>query len=96
MNSRLIDKKTRASSELSVEDRSRSAATRSTALPRRPRSGSGRLRRRFEPAARVYLLTLAAFVVVAGSLIHAGQRFNRESVAIQKQVKTLGEQQILS
>lgn len=44
----------------------------------------------------VYLLTLAAFVVVAGSLISAGQRFNRESVVIQKQVKTLGEQQLLS
>ena len=51
---------------------------------------------RVEALPWVYLLTLAGFAAVATVLISAGRKFNVESVAIQKQIKTLSEQQILS
>ena len=44
----------------------------------------------------IYILTLIGFVGVAGMLIYAGQKFNVESVAIQKQTKAISEQQVLS
>ncbi len=44
----------------------------------------------------LYVLTLVGFVVVGSMLIYAGQKFNVESVAIQKQTKAISEQQVLS
>ena len=60
------------------------------------KSDRKRRKGRFEALPWVYLLTLAGFAVVATGLISAGRKFNVESVAIQKQIKTLSEQQILS